>query len=55
MKLRWCDLKSNKIIVLPLYIVYIVFFEVLLGFGAGDIWDRIPPPPPGKTYFLRIP
>ena len=41
MKLKWCDLKSNKNIILPLYILYIVFFEVLLGFGAGDIWDRI--------------
>ncbi len=40
MKLKWCDIKSNKFIVLPLYILYIVFFEVLLGFGAGDIWDR---------------
>lgn len=40
MKFKWYGLKSNKIIILPLYILYIVFFEVLLGFGAGDIWDR---------------
>ena len=34
-------LKANMIIVLPLYILYILFTEVILGFSVSDIWDRL--------------
>lgn len=41
MNLKGKKLKSNKIIILPLYAFYIMFFEVFLGFGVSDIWDRL--------------
>ncbi|WMJ88662.1 hypothetical protein [Anaerocolumna sp. MB42-C2] len=34
-------IKSNKYIILPLYILYILFTEVILGFSVNDIWDRL--------------
>lgn len=41
MKFKKNRLKSIKIIILPLYILYTFTFEVLLGFGFSDIWDRL--------------
>ncbi|MFU0827841.1 MAG: hypothetical protein ACFWTJ_09980 [Lachnoclostridium sp.] len=41
MKLNWTNVKSNKAIILPLYIFSIVVFKVLFGSGIGDIWDWI--------------
>lgn len=32
---------KKYILILPLYILYIVIFELILGFRIGDIWDKL--------------
>ncbi len=36
-------IKGNKkmILVLPIYILFLIVFYVILGFGVGDIWDKL--------------
>lgn len=31
----------RKLIISPVYAIYYCFFELLLGFGVEDIWDRL--------------
>lgn len=35
------NLKTKKSLILPIYIFYVLFFEIILGFGISDIWDRL--------------
>lgn len=34
-------LKAKKSVVLPLYAIYLTLFNIILGFGISDIWDRL--------------
>lgn len=29
-----------KIIIFPIYLVFTIFFEIILGAGIGDKWDK---------------
>lgn len=33
--------RLKKLAILPVYGVYYCFFELLLGFGVEDIWDKL--------------
>ena len=34
-------IKKRFFLVVPIYIAFVLIFEVILGFGMKDIWDRL--------------
>ncbi|GEM_PF-6440719 len=41
MNLKFSNLKAKKSLALPIYVLYLVFFEMILGFGVSNIWDKL--------------